>query len=192
MSRKPAKVNKTSDNAVTQLRKRLSLTQEQFAEKLDVSEKYISMLETGKRNPSDKLARKMLSIAPPGTRLEWIKGLDNYETELDLFKQCRKEGREKSYRLGIFETEFLKLIANHAGYSFIRQQKTDTKLIPGYIFVDKDEDYTVLDYFGENGIEELWNDILDYSAFRLRRFIEKENYKKIEWRIEGETDGKES
>ena len=192
MARKQRKVNFESDNAVTQLRKRLSLTQEEFAEKLDVTEKYISMLETGKRQPSDKLARKMLLLAPPGTRLEWIKGLDKYETEVDLFEHQSIEAREETYRLGIVETEFIKMISRRAGFTFMRQPKMESKLIPGYAFIDKNEELTILDFFGENGIEELWNDILDYSAFRLKRTIEKQK-KKTDWHLEGsENDGKES
>ncbi len=42
-----------------ELRKSKNLTQEELAKELDVTKEYLSMLERGDRNPSDKLKKKM-------------------------------------------------------------------------------------------------------------------------------------
>ena len=44
------------------LRENKSLTQEQAAKILDVTKEYLSMLERGKRNPSDKMKERMCDL----------------------------------------------------------------------------------------------------------------------------------
>ncbi len=45
-----------------ELRENKSLTQEQAAKILDVTKEYLSMLERGKRNPSDKMKERMCDL----------------------------------------------------------------------------------------------------------------------------------
>lgn len=44
------------------LRKKAKLTQKYVAEKTNVTETYISLLENGKRNPSDKMKRQLANL----------------------------------------------------------------------------------------------------------------------------------
>ena len=45
-----------------ELRERVNMTQAEVAEKLDTTITYISLLENGKRNPSDKLKEQLSKI----------------------------------------------------------------------------------------------------------------------------------
>ena len=45
-----------------ELREKNNLTQKEVAEKLKVNKNYISMIENGSRNPSDKMKNKLAKI----------------------------------------------------------------------------------------------------------------------------------
>lgn len=47
---------------LAELRNKKKLTQEQAAKMLEINKKYLSMLENGNKNPSDKLKLKMSKI----------------------------------------------------------------------------------------------------------------------------------
>ena len=75
--------NETPGSRVRWIRKQLKLTQEQFAERLEIkAPNYISMLETGVRELPVDLAQKIASLLPP-TRFEWVMGFDSFRTEND-------------------------------------------------------------------------------------------------------------
>ena len=75
--------NKTPGDRVRTIRKALGLTQEKFAEKLEVNAvNYISMLETGVRDLPVDLAKKIAALLPP-TRFEWIMCFDDFQTDDD-------------------------------------------------------------------------------------------------------------
>lgn len=187
----PEKTNKLPDNPVARIRMRLStirgerVTQADLAEELGVAEKYISMIETGSRKTSYRLAQKILKIAPVGTRIEWIMGVDNFETEEDLLNHECIEAKEHSDRMGIMEAELLNKIAATAGYRLERKHLSTDEFLrgdEGYIFIDNEGNEYSLGYFGEYGIQDVWFDFFDYAAFRLKRTIEKK-YNKARWYI---------
>lgn len=45
-----------------ELREKNNLTQKEVADKLEVNKNYISMIENGSRNPSDKMKNKLAKI----------------------------------------------------------------------------------------------------------------------------------
>lgn len=45
-----------------ELREKVNLTQKEVAEKTDVTETYISLLENGNRNPSDKMKKQLAEL----------------------------------------------------------------------------------------------------------------------------------
>ena len=193
------KENKSMSSPVTIVRKRIGetrgerLTQAKLAEEIGVSEKYISMLENG-RPLNRNLALKILRIAPQGTRLEWLLGEDDFETERDKFNFECNQARLQSERDKILEDELLKKIALRAGFTIEREGNNDERFIPGYCFVDERGKKTVLDFFGKDGVQELWYDFFDYAAFRLKRTIERKVTHQISWTIshsdkEGGDDG---
>lgn len=47
---------------IKQLREDRRLTQKETAKLLDITKEYLSMIETGKRNPSDNLKEKMSQL----------------------------------------------------------------------------------------------------------------------------------
>ena len=47
---------------IKQLREKSNLTQEQAAKILDIQKNYLSMIENGIRNPSDKLKERMAKL----------------------------------------------------------------------------------------------------------------------------------
>ena len=75
--------NETPGDRVRKIRKKLGLTQEKFAERLDINSfNYISMIETGARDLPVDLSKKIAALLPP-TRFEWIMGFDDYRTDDD-------------------------------------------------------------------------------------------------------------
>ena len=186
MTKKKTNSAGSPDNPVTVIRRRLGLKQSEFAEKLDYSDKYISMLETGERSISHKAATRILAIAPPGTRIEFLMGRDSFETERDLYEYECTQRKKETERLGIMEEELLKRIAAHAGFILERRKlslQEFTNGESGYIFTDKNGKREELSWFGEYGVSELWLDFMDYAAFRLHRNIEKSK-NRINFKIE--------
>lgn len=198
MSKQAEKANKTTGYNVKLIRKRIGdargkrLTQQEFADMLSkdgehqYDAQYISMFERGERALPRKVAEKIIKIAPPGTRIEWLMGKDNFETEKDLFDFECHAARRDSEKSGIMEEEVLKKIANLAGYKLERVQMSFEEFLngtEGYIFIDEHGKETRLSFFGSGGIQELWYDFFDYAAFRLKRTIEK---KSISWSLSSE------
>lgn len=198
MAKQAENSNKSPVNPVALIRKRLGdergkrMSQAEFAELIEVEAKYVSMLETKVRPVSRKIAEKIVKIAPPGTRIEWLMGEDQFETEKDLFDFECVTARRDSERAGIMEEELLKRIASLAGYKMERVEMPLDEFLQGgesYIFIDASGKRTGLGYFGSGGVQELWYDFFDYAAFRLKRTVEK---KSIEWTIssgKGENNG---
>ena len=48
--------------SLRELRKNRSLTQEQAAKILDITKEYLSMMERGERNPSDRIKEKLANL----------------------------------------------------------------------------------------------------------------------------------
>ena len=103
------KPNKLPVNPVRTIRKELSLTQEQFAEKLEVTSDYISMLETGKKQPSNKLARKISKLATAPAPVEWLTGATEYRTDSQRFAAFISKKQEEGDLLfnGLWSFAFL-------------------------------------------------------------------------------------
>ena len=49
-------------NTLKELREKNNLTQKEVAEKLGINKNYISMIENGTRNPSDKMKNELAKI----------------------------------------------------------------------------------------------------------------------------------
>ena len=64
-----------------ELREDRQLTQEQAAKILDVTKDYLSMLERGKRNPSDKVKEKMANLYNCGIE--------------DIFFACKRKRQKR-------------------------------------------------------------------------------------------------
>lgn len=89
--------NKMVLNRVRVIRKELGLNQEEFAGKLNLSPKYISMIETGSKPLSHKLAKRIVQMAEHPTRIDWLMGNSEQRTENELLIR-KMEGKEASFR----------------------------------------------------------------------------------------------
>jgi transcriptional regulator with XRE-family HTH domain len=76
---------------LTDYRKELHLNQRQMADKLKLSESYYSMVESGKRQPSKNVLKKLFSMSDLSEEY-WLYGIDkeDYISNKDDFKNIRK------------------------------------------------------------------------------------------------------
>ena len=173
--------NNLPDNPVKRIRTRLGLEQAPFAEMLGCSDKYVSMLENGNRKVSYRLAEKIIKIAPPGTRIEWVMGRDNIETEDEEWAA----ERQRSQKTEIMWETLLNKAAHQAGYAFEQRHLSMDEFLnrdEGYIFTDSSGKKTGFSWFDSivngrriEGIESFQAELFDYAAYRLKRMIERKS-----------------
>lgn len=68
------KSNKISGSRVREVRKGLGMKQREFAEALDISEKYMSMIETGARDLSSRKAIAISNLVGGNVTAAWLMG----------------------------------------------------------------------------------------------------------------------
>ncbi|MBR4549239.1 MAG: helix-turn-helix transcriptional regulator [Oscillospiraceae bacterium] len=160
------------------------MTQEAFSERLGVGEKYISAIECGRRNLSEKMLYKILEIAPVGTRREWLSGEDDFETERDLaehqwsqtFSELESEGKTKE--------EIIRLAALRNGYSLSRHDVSGANKAINYVFLNERGEEISIPLFGDSGIEDILDNVLDFAALRLKWSIDRKKRPNIPWTLE--------
>jgi len=85
------KISKNPEHPLVILRIENNLSQAELAESLAVDEKYISMIECGKRSVSRKLAEKISEKY--GYRIDWLLGASPFKTDKEVIQYAHGEAQ---------------------------------------------------------------------------------------------------
>ena len=178
---KSADSNNTQGRRVKAIRKQLGLTQEQLAEKLEVTPNYLSMIETGKKPLSIRIAKKLASLTwtegtkenpPDCVRPAWIMGEDDFKTHSDEINAICDRGFQRAKILH----SVISAIADDKGYSlkhFHKESAPDGMILlrDCYAVVENGLVIALIpmdDYFN------LRNEIAHYSAYLVNGLLERQ------------------
>lgn len=177
------KYNKTAKHPVRIVREELKMTQDSFGERLGVTDKYISQIETEKKHVSLRMAKKIAAIAKYPTRIDWLMGESNHRSDAEVTYH-EMEGMDASFRSAwILLDDALQTRAQTLSYHPNPKLTPDDDNMPIYSlpafgdFVIEDRaTHELIFKMPQNRMYKLQRELTRYAGFLIDGMMQKGGY----------------